>query len=64
MIEILKVVEKCKTYSNKGSEESLGGAYRGQDLTKFLPGICQSLKMLYTVHNLLQLVAQLKGILW
>ena len=44
MIEILKVVENCKIYWNKGIEESQGELLRAEHLTKQfsrVAGICQ-----------------------
>ena len=44
MIEILKLVDKCKIYQNEGSEGSL----RAEHLTKklaWVDGICQILKI-------------------
>ena len=59
IIEILKVVEKCKIYQNKASQESLGWAFDkkictgGQDLPNFenIPQGCQGGGMVINAWN-------------
>ena len=44
MIEILKVVEKCKMYKNKGSQGSLEAGHLTKKFAR-MAGICQILKI-------------------
>ena len=44
MIEILKVVEKCKIYQNLGSQGSLGAGHLTRKFAK-MARICQILKI-------------------
>ena len=44
MIEILKVVEKCKIYQNQGSQGSLGAGHLTRKFAQ-MARICQILKI-------------------
>ena len=44
MIDILKVMEKCEIYQNKGSQGSLGAGYLTKKFAQ-VAGICQILKI-------------------